>query len=616
MIAGILAFLRELIFFEGENSRKRFSYRELIPYLRYVRPIWHWGALGLVAGIMGSAFKMIVPYSPKIFIDNIALGSSDLPIAQSLPATLPAFIIDMIAFFTTTLPGLITLLLIAGVGSVIAALLKQYALVTFSEEYTFQVQSTLYSHVLAFSPAFFRNQKTGYLIGRMNADTQMMQYVFSSVIIQMVINIFTCIIVLGILLSLNAALVLILILFSPVFILINVFFVRRIRALIIEGRERDAYIYSDLQEVLSGIDVIKTHSAEAREYQRIISTVRNAIANRIKREVYSSLSNQAILIAQGIALVVVFWFGGQDVLAGRMSIGDFVAFSTYITLFGTTITGLISIPQQLQPALVSASRISELLALEPESALEDQSVRIKHPGRVTGHIRFSNVSFAYIPGTPVISGITLDIPPGTITAIIGRTGSGKTTLMNLLLRFYECEEGRILLDGTDINHLDPRWLREQIAVVSQDMFLFHATVAENIRYSRPSASLDEVRTAASHAGIDQDIMAMPAGYDTVVGDRGVKISAGQRQRISIARAFLKDAPILILDEPTSHLDRETEQQLEGVLRSLSEERTTIMITHRHTLLSIADDVYLLEDGRVRPAAFGTGQLDDPAGRSG
>ncbi len=399
MIAGILAFLRELIFFEGENSRKRFSYRELIPYLRYVRPIWHWGALGLVAGIMGSAFKMIVPYSPKIFIDNIALGSSDLPIAQSLPATLPAFIIDMIAFFTTTLPGLITLLLIAGVGSVIAALLKQYALVTFSEEYTFQVQSTLYSHVLAFSPAFFPEPEDRIPDREDERGHQMMQYVFSSVIIQMVINIFTCIIVLGILLSLNAALVLILILFSPVFILINVFFVRRIRALIIEGRERDAYIYSDLQEVLSGIDVIKTHSAEAREYQRIISTVRNAIANRIKREVYSSLSNQAILIAQGIALVVVFWFGGQDVLAGRMSIGDFVAFSTYITLFGATITGLISIPQQLQPALVSASRISELLALEPESALEDQSVRIKHPGRVTGHIRFSNVSFAYIPGT-------------------------------------------------------------------------------------------------------------------------------------------------------------------------------------------------------------------------
>ncbi|WP_243668850.1 ATP-binding cassette domain-containing protein [Methanoculleus chikugoensis] len=245
------------------------------------------------------------------------------------------------------------------------------------------------------------------------------------------------------------------------------------------------------------------------------------------------------------------------------------------------------------------------------------------PAVVQGRIEFSGVRFGYTESEPVLADVTFVAHPGEVVAVVGRTGAGKTTLANLILRAFAPQEGTITLDGRDLASLDPRWLRRQVSLVSQDLFLFHTTIEENIRYSRPEATFEEVVKAARKAQIHDEIMGgFPDGYRTIVGERGTQLSVGQRQRVAIARAFLKDAPILILDEPTSALDMQTEEQICRTLRLLVRNRTTILITHRPSLLTLADRVLAVEGGRVReeqwtglPPGHGSGRIHRPPGQS-
>ncbi len=270
-----------------------------------------------------------------------------------------------------------------------------------------------------------------------------------------------------------------------------------------------------------------------------------------------------------------------------------------------------SFPVVLQPALTSAGRLREIFGLDTE--YEQGALLI--PGSVEGRITLSDVTFGYTDGAPVLRNVSLTIHPGDVVAVVGRTGAGKTTLVHLLLKAFVPQSGTITLDSTDISLIDSRWLRRQISIVSQDLFLFHTTIEDNIRYSRPEATRDEVIEAARKARIHDDIVRFPEGYETVVGERGTRLSVGQRQRIAIARAFLKDAPILILDEPTSALDRETERELQETLRTLVRRRTTIIISHRLSLLSIADRVLSIENGLVREVKPGCVHSGDAIGGS-
>jgi ABC-type multidrug transport system fused ATPase/permease subunit len=586
VIRKSLDMLRDLFALPEKTNTSKSTYWILIPYFRYISPVRKWAALALISGIVLAGLKMVIPYSSKIFIDNIVMGTSPDGTTGSP---------DLLNPVINSLQGLILLLIGVGIGMILVSLIQSYTTARFSEEYTFHLQSDLFQHVLGFPLGFYKNQRTGYLLARMNMDTSYLQYIFSQFSVQLFTQIVSIIFMFSILVALNAKLVLILLIFVPLFILVNIFFIRRTREIIAKGRDREAFVYRDLQEILSGIEVIKAHSAEEREYIRMMSTVRDAINTRIKNSLYSSLSTQAVFGIQGLALLVVFWFGGQDVLAGRMTLGDFVAFSAYIGLFGSMIANLISSPMQLQPALVSAARVNEIFALEPEAGKGP----IKGPQqKIEGRITFQGVSFSYEGRGEVLSGIDIAFEPGTVTALIGRTGVGKTTLIYLLLRFYEPDKGNILLDGQDIRETDPRVVREHISYVSQDMFLFHASIEQNIRYSRPDASFEDIAEAAKQAGIHDEILQMPHGYATSVGERGIKLSAGQRQRVAIARAFLRNAPILILDEPTSHLDYDTEKEIEASLARLVQGKTAILVTHRQSLLSLADLVYSLENGTL------------------
>ncbi|NOY64968.1 MAG: ABC transporter ATP-binding protein [Nitrospirae bacterium] len=380
----------------------------------------------------------------------------------------------------------------------------------------------------------------------------------------------------------------------PAFFLLNYLLAGRLRETSYKERETHAKTYSDIQEVLSGVETVKSYTAEKREHQRIITTVQELINTRIRRIVLALFSRYSVRMVQLFSTLVVMWFGVHEIWKNRISIGDYVAFSTYILFITSTVSEVSLFHLMIQPAMASLQRVREIFQIAPE--MDVPHALKPHPFR--GELVFQNLSYCYEEGREVLKEINLSIKPGERVAIIGPTGAGKTTLVNLVLKFYTPTSGKILLDGHDLRLINTGWLREHTAVVSQDIFIFNDSVENNIRYGKPGATHEEVVEAAILAQIHEDILTLPEGYRTIIGERGTRLSAGQRQRISIARAFLKNPSILILDEPTSALDMETERALKDSLRHLTENRTTLIITHRETLLEIADRVYLLENGRL------------------
>lgn len=560
----------------------RFS--DLAFFLRFARPIWKAGILALVATALVSAEKTVLPLSIKIFIDNILLGEA--PAAETLLAGAGGVL--------SSLDALIVALLVLGLLTGATDLARNYLTARFREGYAFNLQTALFGHVLSFPLSYFKSQQTGYIMSRLSDDVQVLQYTVSQYLPQIVANALYVAFTLAILSVLNLRLTLVVLAFIPLYLLVNAVFVRRIRAATHRERERQAYVSRDLQEVISGIDTVKSHAAEDREVHKVSGTLRNMVDARIKNTMLSAFSEYFRIGTMSLMLVAVIWFGGNEVLAGAMTIGDFVAFSVYILTFAPTVNTFFAFPVVMQPALTSAARLHELFRI-PGEAGGGGIV----PDTVQGHIEFSGVWFAYDSLDWVLRDARFTIRPGEVVAVVGRTGAGKTTIVNLILRAFAPQRGTITLDGRDLSSLDPRWLRRQISIVSQDLFLFHTTIEENIRYSRPEATVEEVVEAARKAQIHDEIMRLPEGYRTIVGERGTQLSVGQRQRVAIARAFLKDAPILILDEPTSALDLDTEDLIRQTLRALVRNRTTILISHRPSLIELADRVLAVGDGRVR-----------------
>jgi ATP-binding cassette subfamily B protein/subfamily B ATP-binding cassette protein MsbA len=299
-----------------------------------------------------------------------------------------------------------------------------------------------------------------------------------------------------------------------------------------------------------------------------------------------------------LGTAAILWIGARHALAGSLSVGSILVFLTYLSSLYAPLETLMYTSATIQGASGSARRVLEVLRIEPEVS---DGVGAAGVGRSAGHVRLEGVTFGYEPGRPVLRGVTLEARPGQTVAVVGLTGAGKTTLVSLIPRFFDPWDGRVTLDGRDVRSLRVRDLRAQVGLVLQEPFLFPLSVAENIAYGRPGATRAEVEAAARAANAHAFIERLPGGYDAVVGPRGATLSGGERQRVSIARAILRDAPVLILDEPTSALDAETEGLLLGALRRLAAGRTTLVIAHRLSTVRAADHIVVLEDGRVAEA---------------
>jgi len=435
-------------------------------------------------------------------------------------------------------------------------------------------------------------------MSRVSDDINRIQLLFSYSIPQITSSLFYLSFGIIILFSLNIKLSLILICIIPFYVLINYFFAGRLRSISWSDMEKSARVSGNFQEAISGIELIKSFAAEKREVGKVSATLRTVMRTRMKHTILSSISNYTMSGSRLILTLLIVWLGVHEKLKGTMTVGDFVAFTTYVLFLSNSMNQLSSFFIMLQPLFASMHRILEIFRMLPEFDSNRKSAALIRPEKILGEIEYKNVSFSYEENKPALEDISFKVYPGNVIAIVGHSGAGKTTLINLLLKFYPVKSGSILLDGYDLKDIDHNWLRQQIGVVSQETFLFHDTIENNIKYGRQSATREEVIAAARKAHIHNDIESLSGKYDTMVGERGSTLSVGQKQRISIARAFLKDPKILIFDEPTSALDAETERLIKDSFNLLIKDRTTFIISHRMSVIDTAHKIVVLDKGKL------------------
>lgn len=459
------------------------------------------------------------------------------------------------------------------------------------------VRRHIYEHMQRLSLRFYEDKQTGQLMSRVINDTDLFEQLIAHAVPDVVVNVIMFIGVSIVLFSLNWQLTLLSLIPIPLVVLSLRAYAKYVRPAFRTRQKELGNLNAMLNDNLSGIREIKAFTREEDEYGRVSDTI-----NRYQKSQLGALKLMAIFqpfieFSSSLGTLIVIYFGGMLAFKQTLPVADLVAFFLYLDLFYQPVRTLSNAWEQVQSALAGADRVVELLEQDPE--VKDTSRAVKLSTRAKGALRFEGVSFAYTPEIPVLEDINLDIPAHHVVALVGPTGVGKSTLVSLIPRFYDLEVGRITLDGRDIRSLTLESLRQQISIVLQDVFLFHGTVRENILFGRPEASEEEVIAAAKAANAHAFIMELQDGYDTMIGERGVKLSGGQKQRLSIARAVLKDAPILILDEATSSVDTETELLIQQALERLMVGRTTIIIAHRLSTVRHAGTIVVLEGKQIK-----------------
>jgi ATP-binding cassette subfamily B protein len=464
----------------------------------------------------------------------------------------------------------------------------------------FDIRNALYSRLLRLSWGFYDRHQTGQLMSRATVDLQGVRFFLGYGLVFFGQHILTIVAVTGILFVYDWQLALIALAITPVLVAVAFLYSRSSHPILKDVQQRMGDMTTVAEESIVGVNVVKAFAQERREEERFARRSEAVFDQSLRatrqRAFYVPLLSFLPLLAQAAVLLA----GGHRVVDDELSIGAFVAFNVYVLMLVMPLRMLGMWIGQAQRATASGERIFEVLD-EPEEISERPDAGPLPGGE--GRLRFEGVTFGYDPERPVLHGIDLEIEPGTTVALIGHTGSGKTTLTALVPRFYDVQEGRVVLDGADVRDVRLADLRRAIGIVSQDPFLFSTTVRENISFGAPGASEEEIVRAARMAQADDFISALPDGYDTIVGERGITLSGGQRQRIAIARAILVDPRILVLDDATASVDATTEARIRLGLREAMKDRTTLIVAHRLSTIALADEVVVLEHGRV--AARGT-----------
>jgi ATP-binding cassette, subfamily B, bacterial len=491
------------------------------------------------------------------------------------------------------------LLLLLVVLILAASTYGRYYLVTWlGERVVADLRRAVYERVVVLEPGWFEETRTAEVISRLTTDTTVLQALVGSSVSVALRNLLLFLGGTALLFVTDARLTGLVFLVVPLVLLPILVFGRRVRRLSRESQDRIADLGSFVDESLHGIRTVQAFTHETLDRVRFAAAVERAFAVAARRT-----RARAMLTALVIALVfgavsIVLWLGGHDVVSGRISPGDLSAFVFYSIVVAGSVGALSEVAGDVQRASGAMERLSELLNAAPKIAAPSDPVTLPLPAK--GAVEFANVSFRYPsrPDRPALHGVSFRLAPGERVALVGPSGAGKTTVLQLLLRFYDPDAGRIFFDGVDLRGADPKALRARIGLVAQEPTIFADDVAENIRYGRPEASLDDLRGAAEAAHALEFIDRMPQGFATQLGERGVRLSGGQRQRIAIARAILRDPALLLLDEATSALDAESERLVQAALDRLMAGRTTLVIAHRLATVLKADRILVLDQGRI------------------
>jgi ATP-binding cassette subfamily B protein len=553
-----------------------------------LRPHWKTLVIAFVAVIGGSLADLLEPWPLKLVLDYV-LSSKHTP----------GWIVSVSSWLGEGKPAIlnlaVTAILAIALAGAVSSYTENYLTTSVGQRVMHDLRRMLYHHIQRLSLAYHDQKQTGDLISRVTSDIDAIQSLISSVLLGMLANILTLIGMIGVMLYLNWKFTLIALSIAPLLFLVVYSFTRRIKQASRAVRKKEGALVSVLQEVLSSMLVVQAFTREDYEERRFekqsLESVEMALRARSLKARLPPLVE--IIVAVGTCLVV--WYGARLVIGGQLSVGELVVFFLYLGKMYKPMRELSKMTDTISKAVVGFERIKEVL--ETDMIVRDRRGARNAP-RFKGQIEFDHVSFEYDEKTPILKDISLKIEPGQIAAIVGPTGAGKTTIISLIPRFYDPISGRVKIDGSDVREYKVKSLRQQISFVLQESLLFRAPIWQNIAYGKPEATREEIEHAAELANAHEFIEKMPDGYDTMVGERGATLSGGQRQRIAIARAIIRNAPILVLDEPTSGLDAASEVLVIDALNRLMEGKTSIVIAHRLATIKRADIIFVINDGQL------------------
>jgi ATP-binding cassette subfamily B protein len=545
--------------------------------VRFIVPYWRRLVLVLFAGVAATGFSLLQPYVSKLLIDDALMKRNFRML----------LLVSGLMFGVTVLGFVLNIL-------------SSYQYVRVSASVLFDMRLALYRHLQTLSPRFWAQRKLGDVVSRINNDIAEVQRVTSDSLLSVLSNVVFLIGSAAIMLSMSPRLFLVSVAAVPASVWALQHYQHRLAARVRTVRERSSDIGSFLLETLLGIRLVVAAQSETREVQRFRGHNQNFLDALMRMQLTAFLAGAVPGTILTLSTAALFLYGGKLVIDRALTVGSLVAIMAYHMRLLSPVQNMMSLYSSLVTGGVSLSRVWELFDTQAEIADRNDAAPLSN---VRGEIEFDRVSFGY-SGEAVLDDLSFRVAPGTICAILGPSGIGKSTLADLMVRFYDPDQGAIRIDGRDLRDVALADLRHAVMLVDQVPYLFHASVRENIAYARPGATDDEIAAAAGAASIHERILALPQGYDTIVAERGQTLSAGERQRIALARALLADPKVLVLDEPTSALDEANERAIADTLVRVAEGRTAILITHRASLARIAHQTILLDAGaRVGESSY-------------
>jgi ABC-type multidrug transport system fused ATPase/permease subunit len=538
------------------------------------------------------------PYKRGVIV-SLVLAAAAMGVSVLIPA-LVGLTVDEIRGDGADLWPLGLAVAAAGVLRLVFSVARRLVAGRVSLGVEYDLRNRMYEHLQSLELAFFDSQQTGQLMSRATVDLQLVRFFLGYGLIWLVQSALTIVIAAAVMIFVDPFLALVALAPTPWVIWIAFRYGQRNRPATQEVQQRIAELTAEAEENIGGVRVVKAFAQEPHQLRRFSKAVARVFDQSMVSTRLRAFYSPFIGFLPQLGLAALLLVGGRQTINGSITVGEFIAFYGYVLMLTGPMRGLGMALGMAQRAVAAGTRVFELLDRAPQLVAAPDA-RPLPPGG--GRVELRGVTFAYDGAGPILRDIDLDVEAGRTVALVGPTGSGKTTLVMLIPRLYDVDRGSVLVDGVDVRQLDPASLRHEVAVVSDDAFLFSATLGENIGYARPEATEDEVRAAADRAGLAELIDSLPDGLETLVGERGLTLSGGQRQRVAIARALLAEPRILILDDATSSVDATTESRIKAALLEVMEGRTTFVIAHRLSTIALADEVLVLEDGEI--AARGT-----------